>query len=119
MVVEVGHAAEPPAQILGYTIRSRTRIYVSYVLPACLAQLVYLLQMSSDIALSYQHFRQQEPGYGAGTLVLVLIPPLLTFVLVLTSREQRNEATQQRGTLASCGWALLQLLLFPLVVMHR
>lgn len=119
MPVEVGHAAEPPAHILGYTIRSRTRIYVSYVLPACLTQLVYLLQMSSDLALSYQHFRQQEPAYGAGTLVLVLIPPLLTYVLLLTSREQRHEATQQRGKFASCGLGLLQLLLFPLVVLHR
>ncbi|KAH8415846.1 hypothetical protein KR222_002123 [Zaprionus bogoriensis] len=118
-VVEVGHAADPPAHILGLTIRSRTRIYVSYVLPACLALLVYLPQMASDVALSYQHFRQGEPDYGAGTLVLVLVPPLLTYVLVLTSRQQRENATQKHSRCVSCGLGLLQLLLFPLVVVYR
>ncbi|EDW61796.1 uncharacterized protein [Drosophila virilis] len=120
MSVEVGHAASPPGHILGYAIRSHTRIYVSYIIPTCLALLVYMLQTSTDLALSYQHFRQHEPGYGAGTLILVLVPPLLTCVLVLSSREQRSSASDaSRNQFVVCSLGLLQLLLFPVAVLYR
>ncbi|XP_017868824.1 PREDICTED: uncharacterized protein LOC108617520 [Drosophila arizonae] len=119
MTTELGHAASPPGHILGYTIRSRTRIYVSYIIPTCLGLLVYMLQTSTDLALSYQHFRRHEPGYGAGTLVLVLLPPLLTYVLVLSSREQRSSASASRSKCMGCSLGLLQLLFFPFAVVYR
>lgn len=75
MTDTVVHAATPPPHILGYTVRSRTRIWVSYIVPTCLGLLVYIVQTASDLALSYQHFRQKEPTLGAGTLVLVILPP--------------------------------------------
>ncbi|XP_034475756.1 uncharacterized protein LOC117782820 [Drosophila innubila] len=116
---EVGHAADPPAHIMGFTIRSRTRIYVSYIIPSCLGMLVFMVQTATDLALSYQYFRQQETGYGVGTLILVLIPPLLTFILVLSSREQRCSACGNRSKCFSFCLGLLQLLSFPFVVLYR
>lgn len=115
----MGHAADPPAHIMGFTIRSHTRIYVSYIIPSCLGMLVYMVQTATDLALSYQHFRQNETGYGVGTLLLVLIPPLLTFILVLLSREQRCSACGNRSKWLSCSLGVLQLILFPFVVIYR
>ncbi|EDW02502.1 uncharacterized protein LOC6560130 [Drosophila grimshawi] len=119
MSVEVGHAASPPTHILGYTIRSRTRIYISYIIPTCLALLVFLLQTATDLALSYQHFRQHDVGYGVGTLIIVLMPPLLTYVLVLSSRDQRRSVQANRSAFVSCSLGMLQLLLFPFTVLYR
>ncbi|XP_062136010.1 uncharacterized protein LOC133845547 [Drosophila sulfurigaster albostrigata] len=116
---EVGHAADPPAHIMGYTIRSRTRIYVSYIIPSCLGLLVFMVQTATDLALSSQYFRVQEIGYGVGTLILVLIPPLLTFILVLLSREQRCSACGERSKWKSFCLGLQQLLIFPFVVLYR
>ncbi|XP_017049748.1 uncharacterized protein LOC108093899 [Drosophila ficusphila] len=113
------HAANPPPHILGYTIRSRTRIWVSYIVPTCLGLLVYIVQTASDLALSYQHFSQKEPGFGAGTLVLVILPPLITFLLVLASKEQRDCACSQRNKCIALGIGLLKLLLFPFFVIYR
>ncbi|XP_052839570.1 uncharacterized protein LOC128254473 [Drosophila gunungcola] len=113
------HAASPPPHILGYTIRSRTRIWVSYIVPSCLGLLVYIVQTASDLALSYQHFSQKEPGLGAGTLVLVLLPPLITFILVAASKEQRDCACSERNKCVALGIGLLKLLLFPFFVIYR
>ncbi|XP_030387252.1 uncharacterized protein LOC115633888 [Scaptodrosophila lebanonensis] len=115
--MEVNNAAIPPPHILGYTIRSRTRIYVSYIVPTSLALLVYIVQTSADLALSYQHFRTKEPGFGAGTLIVVLLPAILTFILVLSSKEQRTNVAGSRSTF--WGLHVLQLLLFPFFVVYR
>ncbi|KRG00313.1 uncharacterized protein Dwil_GK28276 [Drosophila willistoni] len=112
-------AATPPSHILGYTIRSRTRIYVSYITPICLALLVYLMQMASDLALGCQYIMQKEPGFGAGTLVLVFIPPILTFILVVSSKEQREGATSGRNKCFGLCVGLLKLLFFPFFVVYR
>lgn len=115
----MAHAASPPPHILGYAIRSRTRIWVSYIVPACLGLLVYICQTASDLALSYQHFIQKEPGFGAGTLVLVMLPPLITFLLVIASREQRQCACSERNRCTALALGLLKLLLFPFFVVFR
>ncbi|KAH8402499.1 hypothetical protein KR009_012393 [Drosophila setifemur] len=119
MEVQVAHAANPPPHILGYTIRSRTRIWVSYIVPTCLALFVYIVQTASDLALSYQHFSQKEPGFGAGTLVLVLIPPLLTSLIVILSKDQRKSESAERSKCAALGLGLAKLFLFPFFVMIR
>ncbi|KAH8391355.1 hypothetical protein KR200_012123 [Drosophila serrata] len=119
MEAQVAHAASPPPHILGYAIRSRTRIWVSYILPACLGLLVYIVQTASDLALSYQHFREKEPGFGAGTLVLVILPPLITFLLVVASRAQRNCACTNRNRCTALALGLVKLLLFPFFVVFR
>ncbi|EDW35441.1 GL17274 [Drosophila persimilis] len=119
MEAGLGHAASPPQHILGYAIRSRTRIYFSYIVPTCLALLVYIAQTASDLALSYQLFRQHAPGFGAGTLVLVLVPPALTFLLVITSREQRSSASSNHNKCAALALGLLRLMLFPFFVVYR
>ncbi|KAH8331567.1 hypothetical protein KR074_006430 [Drosophila pseudoananassae] len=119
MAEQVVHAATPPPHILGYTIRSPTRIWVSYIVPTSLALLVYIIQTASDLALSYQHFSQKEPGFGAGTLVLVLLPPLLTFIVVVSSRDQRQNETTGRNRCCALGLGLLRLLLFPFFVVYR
>ncbi|XP_039483531.1 uncharacterized protein LOC120446576 [Drosophila santomea] len=115
----VVHAASPPPHILGYTVRSPTRIWVSYIVPTCLGLLVYIVQTASDLALSYQHFSQMEPGLGAGTLVLVILPPIITFILVAASKAQRDCACSERNKCLALGIGLLKLFLFPFFVIFR
>ncbi|KAH8277658.1 hypothetical protein KR018_003252 [Drosophila ironensis] len=119
MQAQVAHAAYPPPHILGYAIRSRTRIWVSYILPTSLALLVYIVQTASDLALSYQHFSQKAPALAVGTLVLVLVPPLLTFLLVITSKDQRQNESSQRSRCLALSLGFVRLLLFPFFVVYR
>ncbi|XP_037956180.1 uncharacterized protein LOC119685856 isoform X1 [Teleopsis dalmanni] len=115
--MEAQHHA-PPNHILGYVIRSRTRIYISYLIPAVLELIVYITQIVADCSVSYEHFESNQPAFGWGTLVLVLMPPLLTFCSVVSSTEHRNNPKYKNG-LSFVIHQLIQLLLFPLLIIYR
>ncbi|XP_023301598.2 uncharacterized protein LOC111683728 [Lucilia cuprina] len=113
------HACSPPHHILGLTIRSRTRIYVSYILPNVLELLVYIVQIVADCAVSYQHFKSHQTDFGWGTLSLILLPPVVTCVLVLSSKAQWIKPKQNGTQVKFVCMQLLQMVLFPFFVIYR
>ncbi|XP_037806659.1 uncharacterized protein LOC119600476 [Lucilia sericata] len=113
------HACSPPHHILGLTIRSRTRIYVSYIIPNVLELLVYIVQIVADCAVSYQHFKSHQSDFGWGTLSLILVPPVVTCVLVLSSKAQWIKPKQNGTRVKFVCMQLLQMVLFPFFVIYR
>ncbi|KAM7344780.1 uncharacterized protein ACRADG_011371 [Cochliomyia hominivorax] len=113
------HACSPPHHILGLTIRSRTRIYVSYVIPNILELLVYIVQIVADCAVSYQHFKSHQPDFGWATLFLILVPPVVTCILILSSKSQWVKPTQNATRVKFVCIQLLQMILFPFFVVYR
>lgn len=112
------HAGSPPQHVLGYAIRSRTRIYVSYVIPAALELTCYIAQIIADCAVSYEHFRSHQPNFGWATLSLILVPPVLTFIIVLSSRDQWSNP-KYTNRWHFIGYQVFCLLLFPFVAIYR
>ena len=112
-------ACNPPHHILGATIRSRTRIYVSYVIPNILESLVYIVQIVADCAVSYQHFKTHQPDFGWATLSLILVPPVITCILVLSSKNQWLRPKQEGKQVKFVCTQLMQMILFPFFVIYR
>lgn len=113
------HACGPPHHILGLTIHSRTRIYVSYIIPNVLELLVYIVQIVADSAVSYQHFKSHQSDFGWATLSLILVPPVVTCVLVLSSKSQWIKPKQNRTRKKFVCMQLLQMVMFPFFVIFR
>ncbi|TMW52008.1 hypothetical protein DOY81_002926 [Sarcophaga bullata] len=112
-------ACNPPHHILGATIRSRTRIYVSYVIPNVLESLVYIVQIVADCAVSYQHFKSHQADFGWATLSLILVPPVITFILILSSKNQWLRPIQEGKQVKFVCTQLMQMILFPFFVIYR
>ncbi|XP_055859247.1 uncharacterized protein LOC129921443 [Episyrphus balteatus] len=107
-----------PQHILGLPIRSHTRIYVSYLIPSCLELFVYIVQFFADCAVSYQHFRFGQIFFGWITLTLVLAPPVLCFIFVMTSAEQWSNPRHANKT-KFITFQVGSLLLFPIFAAYR
>lgn len=112
-------ACSPPHHILGYTIRSRTRIYVSYVVPNILELLVYIVQITADCGVSYQHFKSHQSDFGWGTFCLILVPPVVCFILTLCSKNQWLQPKRDGTRVRFVCMQLLQMVLFPGFVIYR
>ncbi|XP_075168252.1 uncharacterized protein LOC142240428 [Haematobia irritans] len=113
------HACSPPHHILGYTIRSRTRIYVSYIIPSVLELLVYIAQITGDCAVSYQHFKSQQSDFGWATLCLILVPPVLCFILILSSKAQWEQPIREGTQVKFVCTQLVHMVFFPFFVIQR
>uniref|UniRef100_A0A1I8PZN5 XK-related protein n=1 Tax=Stomoxys calcitrans TaxID=35570 RepID=A0A1I8PZN5_STOCA len=113
------NACTPPHHILGYTIRSRTRIYVSFIIPSVLELLVYIAQITSDCAVSFQHFRSRQSDFGWATFTLILIPPFLSFIIVLSSKAQWEQPIRDGTRLKFVGTQLMHMVFFPFFVIYR
>ncbi|XP_055921374.1 uncharacterized protein LOC129952654 [Eupeodes corollae] len=107
-----------PSHILGLPIRSHTRIYVSYLIPSCAELFVYIVQFCADCAVSFQHFRYGQAFYGWITLMLILAPPVLCFIFVMTSAEQWSNP-RHKNKIKFIGFQILSLLLFPIAAAYR
>uniref|UniRef100_A0A1A9UIX6 XK-related protein n=1 Tax=Glossina austeni TaxID=7395 RepID=A0A1A9UIX6_GLOAU len=115
--MEVDNHMKPPHKILGYTIRSRTRIYVSFIIPRVLELLIFVVEIVADTAVSYQHFKARQLAFAWSTLILVWIPPLVTFMIITCSESYRKEAQQSLWKFLSL--QLLKLLMFPVFMTYN
>ncbi|XP_061397408.1 uncharacterized protein LOC133333092 [Musca vetustissima] len=109
----------PPHHILGYTIRSRTRIYVSYIIPNILELLVYIAQITGDCAVSYQHFKSHQADFGWATACLIWVPPVFCFIIVLCSKSQWEEPKRNGTCVKFVCQQLVQMIFFPFFVIYR
>lgn len=107
-----------PQHILGLPIRSHTRIYVSYLIPSCLELFVYIVQFFADCGVSFQHFRNGQLFYGWITFILVLAPPVLCFIFVMTSNEQWSNPRHANKT-KFIAFQVSSLFLFPIFAAYR
>ncbi|XP_005176552.1 uncharacterized protein LOC101891326 [Musca domestica] len=110
---------KPPHHILGYTIRSRTRIYVSYVIPNILELLVYMAQITGDCAVSYQHFKSHQPDFGWATACLIWVPPVFCFLIVMCSKAQWEKPIRNGTRFKFVCKQLVQMIFFPFFVIYR
>uniref|UniRef100_A0A1B0C7X4 XK-related protein n=1 Tax=Glossina palpalis gambiensis TaxID=67801 RepID=A0A1B0C7X4_9MUSC len=115
--MEVDNHIKPPHKILGYTIRSRTRIYVSFIIPRVLELLIFIVEIVADSAVSYQHFKVRQLAFAWSTLILIWTPPLVTFLIITRSEGYRKESQQSLWKFLSL--QLLKLLVFPVFMIYN
>lgn len=109
-----------PCHVLGRTVKTRTQIFLSILLPASLELIVYLFLTTADAALSYQHFHDGNKLFGILTLTFLCLPALVCFCSVVTSAWYWPDVE-------GCGrqnWIffsrqLLNLIIFPIGAIYR
>ena len=110
---------EIPNRILGYKIKTRWQISLSYLIPCSVELLVYISLMVIDSATVYQHLLDRQYLFAWLTLGVVFVPAILTFVCVMFSDQWPTEH--------GCGgekWKFfarqsINFLLFPICAIYR
>lgn len=94
--------------ILGYDLTSQQDIYLNYFLPTVAACVLYILQFSSDLVLTYRHFSDGNPIWASLTLFFMYLPALGCFIITISSWELWPE--YEGCGMSNINWAILKVL---------
>lgn len=108
-----------PVRILGYSVKTRWQISLSYLIPCIVELIVYLCLMVVDGATVYQHLLDRNYLYAYITLGVVFVPAGLTFICVLMSDQWPIEGRCGSEKWKFFGLQVVNLLLFPLCAVYR
>lgn len=109
-----------PKHVLGYKIQTREKILFTFLVPASLELVAYLIQFLADIGVTIQLFRDHEDTYAWLTLMLVLLPPIVTFIIIITSPWQWPESKGCNAESAKFLFRqILNVTLFPIGTILR
>lgn len=77
-----------PRCLLGWPIKTRTQIWLNWIVPTALELFVYLVLIVADCSVVALHFLDGNPHWGALTLTFVWVPVFLCFCSIITSPWQ-------------------------------
>ncbi|XP_048484331.1 uncharacterized protein LOC105394547 [Plutella xylostella] len=117
---------ETSAEVLGWRLPPWQALLVHRVLPACGGLVVYLLVMCFDITIVITRFMDGNTGLAVTSLILIVLPALLSLVFTLASPpallvDDRADSTEQTQTIDCC-WVMTQILnlfVFPVAAISR
>lgn len=103
-----------------YNLTSKQNIYTHYILPTSLSLVIYILHLSSDLVLSYQHYKTENPFYASFTLFLIFVPAISSFFLtVINLNLWPDEETCGSRSIKWFFIRFFQHLFFPIWAMYR
>ncbi|XP_055642370.1 uncharacterized protein LOC129779120 [Toxorhynchites rutilus septentrionalis] len=109
-----------PKCVLGYQVKTRSQIVLSFMVPVIFEFIVYVVVMTADILVVVEHFRNDNNTWAWLTLCLIWIPTIASFSTVLSSPSHWPETIGCDGlTGRFVGKHLLLLLLFPVAAIYR
>lgn len=120
-----------PKCLLGWPIKTKAQIWFNWIVPNVLEQLVYIVLIVADLAVTYQHFNDGNHLWGGLTLSFIWLPAILCFGTVIVSPRNwpeyysraSHDTDDNRGVSKQCLRFLLILffnvLLFPIAAMAR
>lgn len=76
-----------PTTLLGWPIKSRMQICFNWIIPNVLELLVYIILITADFAVTYQHFSEENHLYAGLTLSFICLPAFLTFCSIISSPQ--------------------------------
>ena len=106
-----------PIKILGYKVKTKLQISLSYLIPTVCECLVFISLMTVDGALVYQHFIDKNYFYAYLSVVLIPLPAILCFICVMFSDQWPNKTCC--GKFKFFLIQLLNALLFPIGAIYR
>jgi hypothetical protein len=108
-----------PEKILGYGVKTRWQITLNYLIPCIVELLVYITVVVVDGALVYQHIVDENNLWAWITLVIVMIPAILTFICVIVSDQwpiEEGFGSEKRKFFARL---TMNLFFFPIGAIYR
>lgn len=77
-----------PKHVLGWPIKTKTQITLTWIIPTVLELFVYIVLITSDISVCVQHFIEQNYVWASLTLAFIWLPAVLCFCTIITSPWQ-------------------------------
>lgn len=118
-----------PQTLMGWPIKTRMQIWFNWIIPVVLEQFVYIVLITADVAVTYQHFIEGNHLYAALTLSFIWLPALLTFCSIIISpqswpnfkiiSENEDENSRCRLCITFVGIIIVNGVLFPIGAMAR
>lgn len=108
-----------PVKILGYNVKTRWQISLSYLIPCAVELLVYISVMVIDGATIYQHFLDLKYLYAWISMGVIIAPAVFTFICVLFSDQRPIEAGCGSEKWKFFARLLMNFLLFPICAIYR
>lgn len=116
-----------PTCLLGWPIKSKAQIWFNWIIPIVLEQLVYIVLIVADFAVTYQHFIDGNHLWAGLTLSFIWAPAILCFCSIIASPqnwpEYYSSKDEEAGVCQQCLRLVLVLvvnvLLFPVGAMAR
>lgn len=92
-------------------LKSTEQIYLVFLIPILINCFIYILNISADLVVAIQHFREDNPLWGACTIAIIYAPALTYFILTI-SRPDWWMTDDDKVLIGVFGWFVLQLLQF-------
>lgn len=119
-----------PNCLLGWPIKSKAQIWFNWIIPVVLEQLVYIILIVADCAVTYQHFIEGNHLWAGLTFAFIWLPAILCFCSVIASPQNWPEyfcssadEDNERGLLSKCFQFfvifLVNVILFPIGALSR
>ncbi|KFB40903.1 hypothetical protein ZHAS_00008452 [Anopheles sinensis] len=109
-----------PCSILGYPVKTRTQVVMTFLVPVIFEMMVYIVLTTADVLVTVEHFRNGNTSWGWFTLSLIWLPSVVCFCSIVSTPERWPE---QIGCDKRTGQFLFKniaiLLLFPLAALYR
>ncbi|XP_049532165.1 uncharacterized protein LOC125949293 [Anopheles darlingi] len=109
-----------PRSVLGYPVKTRTQIVMTFLVPVIFEMLVYIVLTTADVLVTIEHFRNGNTAWGWTTLALIWLPSIVCFCSIISTPERWPEAIgcdERTGRFVFKNLAIL--LLFPLAALYR
>jgi hypothetical protein len=110
-----------PKVILGRSVKTRTQIALTYLVPPILELLVYVVLIPTDFFVVAQLSIDDHHVWAMMTLSFIWLPAFLSFLVVLVTPSQWPVPTAYCTKMNFCFfWRLvLHLLFFPVAAIYR
>ncbi|XP_053673688.1 uncharacterized protein LOC128723945 [Anopheles nili] len=109
-----------PRSVLGYPVKTRTQLVVTFLVPVIFELMVYIVLMTADILVAMEHFNNGNTSWGWFTLSLICLPSIVCFCSIISNPERWPE---EIGFDQRTGWFLFHnfaiLVFFPLAALYR
>uniref|UniRef100_A0A182SL73 XK-related protein n=1 Tax=Anopheles maculatus TaxID=74869 RepID=A0A182SL73_9DIPT len=109
-----------PRSVLGYPVKTRTQIVMTFLVPVIFELLVYIVLTTADILVTIEHFRNGNPSWGWFTLALIWLPSVVCFCSIISTPDRwpvQIGCDKRTGVFLFNNIAIL--VFFPLAALYR
>uniref|UniRef100_A0A182XVE3 XK-related protein n=1 Tax=Anopheles stephensi TaxID=30069 RepID=A0A182XVE3_ANOST len=109
-----------PRSVLGYPVKTRTQIVMTFLVPVIFELMVYIVLTTADILVTIEHFRNGNPAWGWFTLALIWLPSLVCFCSIVSTPERwPDQIGCDKCTAVFLFNNIAILVFFPLAALYR
>lgn len=102
-------------------LKSTEQIYLIFLMPALINCFIYIIHFSADLVVAIQHFKEQNPIWGACTIAIMYAPALSYFILTVSRPDwwMTDDDKVSKGVLGWFSLQACQLVGFVFFVLYR